>query len=56
MPRPDKERYPTNWLGAIAVCLSGISMLVYFFSSYTVKNYFIFLTQAFNKTISIILR
>jgi hypothetical protein len=46
----------THWLGNIAAWLSGVSMLVYFFSSYTVKNYFIFLAKNFNKAVAILLR
>ena len=40
----------------MAVWLSGVSALIYCFSSYMVRDYFIFLTEAVNKTISIILR
>jgi hypothetical protein len=40
----------------MAVWLSGISMLVYFFSSDAVRNYFVFLSKNFNKTLEILLK
>jgi hypothetical protein len=52
----DKGNQRTNWLGTMAVWLSGISMLVYFFSSDAVRNYFIFLTKNFNKTLEILFK
>ena len=51
-----KENRRTNWLGIMAVWLSGISMLVYFFSSYAVRNYFVFLTKNFNKMLEALFR
>ena len=44
----------TNWLGTMAVWLSGISMLIYFLSSYAVSNYFVFLRDNFYKTLEIL--
>jgi len=38
----------------MAAWLSGISMLVYFLSSYAVSNYFIFLRDNFYKTLEIL--
>ena len=54
MTHLDEGNRRTNWLGTMAVWLSGISALVYFFSSYTVRNYYIFLTDNFNKTLKVL--
>ena len=51
-----QKNKPGNWLGTLAVWLSTASMLVYFFSSYTVKNYIIFLAKNLSKTVAILLR
>ena len=56
MAHLDKRNHRMNWLGTTAVWLSGISTFVYFYSSYTVKNYFMFVTEYFNKTIEILSR
>jgi len=52
----DKGNQRTNWLGTMAVWLSGISMLVYFFSSYAVRNYFVFITDNLNKTLEVLFK
>ena len=38
----------------MAVWLSGISMLVYFFSSYAVRNYLVVVTEKLNKTLEVL--
>ena len=50
----NKGNQRTNWLGTMAVWLSGISLLVYFVCSYAVRNYFTFLIKNFNKTLEIL--
>jgi hypothetical protein len=40
-----------TWFGTVAVWLSGISALVYFFTSYGVKNHVLFLSGSFTKVL-----
>jgi hypothetical protein len=51
-----KENQGTNWFGALAVWLSGISMLAYFLFSETVRGYFTFLAKTLNKTVEVLLK
>ncbi len=46
----------TNRTGTIACWLSGASTLVYFLSSYAVRNFFGFLAEKFSKTLEIFSR
>ncbi len=52
----NKTNGEANRMGTIAVALSGTSMLVYFFSSYAVRNYFGFLADTVNKTLEILFK
>jgi len=49
--RPGERNNQTNWLGTMSVWFSGISMLIYFFTSYGVKNHILFLIESFKKVI-----
>jgi hypothetical protein len=48
---PDGRDSRKNWLGTMAVWLSGISALVYFLTSHGVKNQVILLLDNFNKAL-----
>jgi glycosyltransferase involved in cell wall biosynthesis len=46
-----RRKEKQNWLGIMAVCLSGLSMVVYFFSSYGIKNHVLFIMESFSKVL-----
>ena len=43
-----------DWIAIMSVWLSGISALVYFLTSYAVKNHILFLVRSIEKTIVIL--
>lgn len=53
--RSDERKKRKNWLGTMAVWLSGISALVYFFTSYGIKNHILFLVENFKEFLGLFL-
>lgn len=56
LDRSNRESGRKKWLGTMAVWLSGISALVYFFTRHGMRNHILFLIERFKETLGIFFR